>query len=147
MTVHGHTTKTTASATYRCWANMVQRCTNPNNPQFADYGGRGISFNPSWRDFGQFLADMGVQPPGQTLERLNNGLGYSKDNCAWASRRDQQRNRRNNHLLTLDGETLCMQDWADRLGVRRNTIHYRIYKYGWPLREALTTKRGERLTP
>jgi len=80
--------------TYECWNNLRQRCENPQNPQFPDYGGRGITVSARWKQFSQFLADMGLRPEGLTLERVNNDLGYFPENCIWATRQVQAENRR-----------------------------------------------------
>lgn len=74
---------------------MRQRCDNPNSLDYADYGGRGIAYPRKWAEFSCFLADLGKRPAGRTLNRVNNGLGYSKENCNWATLKEQQANRRN----------------------------------------------------
>lgn len=79
---------------YDTWSTMKQRCTNPNNAKYYLYGGRGISFDHSWNSFENFLNDMGERPEGTTLDRLDNSLGYCKENCRWATPSDQNRNRR-----------------------------------------------------
>lgn len=87
--VNGKQTKT-----YMIWSSMLQRCTNPNNKDYKNYGARGITVSCSWRDFAIFYADMGKKPDGLTLERVNNDHHYCKSNCIWASRKVQANNQR-----------------------------------------------------
>jgi hypothetical protein len=79
---------------YRCWGNMIQRCTNPRNPDFRNWGGRGIGVSLEWRNsFATFFADMGWRPPGKWLERVDNNRGYCKENCRWATPSEQIQNK------------------------------------------------------
>jgi hypothetical protein len=106
-------------ALYHRWATMKQRCENPGNPFFKNYGGRGITVCEAWRtSFDAFLADMGEPPTdAHTLERIDNDGSYSPENCRWALRSEQLRNQRRTILITIDGETMAAKDWAARTGV------------------------------
>jgi hypothetical protein len=126
---------------------MLQRCTNPNYPQYADYGGRGITVCKRWRVFKNFLDDMGVRPEGLTLDRKNNSKGYSPANCKWATRAEQQRNRRSSNVWTHKGERKTVAEWAEQLGMKRHSLYMRVAVYGWTVHKALTTPpmmRGRR---
>jgi hypothetical protein len=81
---------------------MMDRCTNRNGQNWADYGGRGITVCERWLIFENFLADMGERPPGTTIERVENDLGYEPGNCRWATRKQQSRNRRSTVLTQRD---------------------------------------------
>lgn len=86
--------KRCASTEYRSWQMMKNRCANRKAADYAYYGARGITFDARWARFENFIADMGRKPtPKHTLERVNNSKGYAKDNCIWATRKDQARNR------------------------------------------------------
>lgn len=90
FTTHG----LSRSRAYRCWESMLQRCFNPNNPAFADYGGRGITVCDDWRSFVNFYADMGDPPPGLSIHRIDNDGNYEPGNCCWAIPAVQVANRR-----------------------------------------------------
>ena len=144
---HGHTTHTGSSPTYKSWHMMKQRCYNPNNAQYHDYGGRGITMCAKWLSFENFLADMGERPDGTSLERKDNNIGYYPDNCRWATKSEQQRNRRTNVRLTLGNTTMILVDWAAKLDITPHALIGRLRR--WPLEKALTTpamNRGRRST-
>ena len=111
---------------HNIWLSMKQRCLNPKSPAFKDYGGRGIGIAERWLDFSAFFDDMGHPGPGETLDRINNDGGYSAENCRWATRREQQNNRRINRNLTHEGETMTLAEWSRRSGVHRNTLDLRL---------------------
>ena len=81
-------------ATYQSWCDMKKRCNNPTQKDYHNYGGRGISYDPSWEQFENFLVDMGERPAGLTLDRRDSNLGYNKVNCRWATPLEQARNKR-----------------------------------------------------
>lgn len=93
-----------------------------------------------WDSFEAFLADMGECPSdSHTIDRINNNRGYEPGNCRWATMKEQQNNRKNNRRLTYEGETLTLQQWADRTGLDRKTISMRLDRLGWSVERALTT--------
>lgn len=102
-TRHGHTKHGgIATRTYCSWRAARCRCLNANHEFYPDYGGRGISMCERWNDFANFLADMGERPLGRELDRIDNNRGYEPGNCRWATRAEQNRNRRNSKLTADD---------------------------------------------
>lgn len=129
---HGDTTHATATREYIAWAAMRRRCNNPNNPSYPRYGGRGIRVCDRWKEYANFLADMGRCPYGLTLERVDRHKDYEPANCIWASYAVQNRNTSQNVILTLNGETMCLQDWCRHFGILRPTVIRRM-RANWPL--------------
>lgn len=130
-TTHGHLVGGKKTATYRAWNDMLARCKNPNNKRYPNYGGRGIRACKRWEQFEHFLADMGERPQGLTLDRRNNNGNYTPSNCRWATRTEQNRNQRRNRMLTHNGETKCLAEWVEVVGVPRSTLRRRIQSRGW----------------
>lgn len=123
---------------WEAYRKMVARCHDPRNNAFCYYGARGIFVSEDWRgSFDVFLADMGRRPDGMTLERKDNNGPYSKGNCIWATRKAQQRNRRCNALLKINGETKTLAEWSEMSGIHRSTIEDRIER-GWKPEDAIT---------
>lgn len=135
-TSHGHS----QAPEYWAWASMIQRCINPNNDAYRDYGGRGISVCSRWKDsFSAFLSDMGRRPSRlHSIDRIDNNKGYSPDNCRWATLREQSRNRRNTHWIEIDGERRVVSDWAAQKGLHYTTILHRLER-GLSERDAVMT--------
>lgn len=127
------------SSTYISWAHAKGRCTNLNDPRYADYGGRGIVICNEWLTFKGFLNDMGNKPYKMTLERVDNSKGYYKANCIWATVKDQANNRRSNVNLTHNGVTRTLQQWSEYLGLNNRTLATRLRR-GWSIKRALTTR-------
>lgn len=129
---------------YWVWADMLSRCRNPNHKQYHDYGGRGISVCDRWQAFANFIADMGMRPEGGMLDRRDNSLGYSPDNCRWATRKEQNSNRRNCIYVDCDGEEVTLKEYCRRKGLRYRPIVKRIKDRNWPVAEALSIPVGIR---
>lgn len=125
---------------WHTWSAMRSRCLNPRNRQYPQYGGRGIYICQEWIDsFEAFFADMGPQPnPTHTLDRRDNSGPYSKENCRWATPKQQGRNTRQNVLLTFRGQTKTMIEWAEEYGMRHSTLRERLMS-GKTTEDALTT--------
>ena len=124
---------------YAIWSLMKQRCLNPSDRAYGYYGGRGIRVCDRWlHSFAAFLADMGRRPSKtHSIDRIDNDGNYDPGNCRWATWKQQHRNRRNNRLLTHDGQTLCVTEWSEVTGINAKVIFGRIYD-GWSVEDTLT---------
>lgn len=122
---------------YIVWKRMRARCSNPAAAEYVNYGGRGIRVCDRWNDFALFLSDMGRRPSkNHSIDRIDNDSGYCPENCRWATRTEQNRNSRKNHVLTFNGETRCISEWAEFAGVKTNTLLMRLRR-GWSIDLAL----------
>lgn len=141
-TTHGASRRGEAHSTYEVWRSMVTRCGNPRHEAYPLYGGRGVTVCPQWlgaTGFATFLADVGFQPFGMTLDRRENNGGYCPENVRWASWHTQSRNRRSNRVITFGGASRVVSDWATELGVHLSTLRYRIAH--WGTERALSSKQ------
>lgn len=140
-TKHGYRKGGAQPTEYKIWANMKDRCNNPNCGSYVDYGGRGIKVCQRWDDsFENFLADVGFRPSkNHSLDRYpdNNG-DYEPGNVRWATVPQQQRNRRNNAIITYNGKSLCVKEWSEITGITVDTINYRR-EMNWEIDKMLTT--------
>ena len=126
---------------FASWRGMIDRCYNSASKRdYARYGRRGVSVCPRWREsFAAFLEDMGPRnSPHASIDRINNDGNYEPGNCRWTTAKGQARNRRNNVMLSHDGKTLCLAEWAETTGLPRKVIEYRL-KCGWSASLALMT--------
>lgn len=130
---------------YGVWCGMLNRCENQNTKSYKDYGARGIAVCPEWHTFKNFL-DWAISsgydqeaPFGEyTIDRVDTNGDYCPENCRWVSYKQQARNNRHNHLVTIDGETMPLVSAAEKYGISINTVKMRI-KRGWSDVDAITT--------
>ena len=134
---HGHWINQRRSPTYHTWEAMMKRCYCETSGSYHSYGKVGIRVCDAWHVFENFLKDMGERPLGMTIERKDNAKGYFKENCTWATKKEQAIHRVSSKLITFNGVTLTESDWSRRLGLSRNVVRNRL-KRGWSLERALT---------
>lgn len=137
-TKHGHY----GSGAYRAWIEITRRCRNPNCKHWKHYGGRGIQVCDRWREFGNFLVDMGERPsPKHEVDRIDNNGNYEPGNCRWATRLEQMANVRTNRFVTINGRTLHMSAMCREYGIQ-DTVVYRRLRLGWSEADAITVPLG-----
>lgn len=123
---------------YIAWCSLIQRATNANIKFAKDYSLRGITVCERWLSFENFFADIGMRPsPDHSIDRINNDGNYEPGNCRWATRKEQNRNTRGNVLITHNGETHCLSEWAEITGIKLGIISKRLSR-GWASKRALT---------
>lgn len=135
------------SLEYHIWVAMKQRCLNPRNKYYRDYGERGISVCDRWlHSFTNFTNDMGQRPSlKHSLDRIDNNAGYSPDNCRWATWKEQNVNRRDNYPpVTYRNETHVLTEWAEIVNISYSVLKGRL-KMSWPIEEILTRPVRKRI--
>ena len=125
------------------WCDMRARCSKPNHKSFKNYGGRGIHVCDRWSVFTTFKQDMGSRTLGGMLDRINNNAGYEPSNCRWATRKEQNSNRRNCIFVEVDGQVVTLKEACRRLGLTYRPVHKRIMARGWSVARALSTPISE----
>lgn len=135
------------SKLYSLWKAMRQRCSNPNDSAFQNYGGRGIKVCERWESFPRFAADMGERPSGTTLERIDNDGPYAPQNCRWATWFEQHDNKRDTRRVTAFGRSQSLAAWAREFGIKERTLYNRINRSGCSIETALSLplRRGKKV--
>lgn len=123
---------------YRIWIHMLRRCENPKDTAYYRYGGRGIIVCGRWHKFENFAEDMGIPLKEETIERKDNDGGYHKDNCRWATMKEQSSNTSKNRWIVFCGEKKTLTQWSELTGINVFTLMSRL-KTGWALERAFTT--------
>ena len=123
---------------YASYMMMLARCNNSNNSDYHRYGGRGICVCNRWNNFKLFLADMGPRSSSEySIDRINNDGDYEPGNCRWATRVEQQNNKRTNHIINYEGKSQTLAQWARATGIYSTTLRYKLNQ-GWSVHRALT---------
>lgn len=126
--------------TYITWSNMKMRCLNKNRKGYDQYGAAGISIDPNWHTYENFLADMGERPSfDHSIDRIDNSKGYCKENCRWATKREQSRNRKHVTYYCFRGQNLTIGDIAKLTNHPEERLRYRVRDLGWSIERAVGT--------
>jgi len=141
-TKHGHgglNKSSKKSETYRTWSDMKSRCYNPNNIQYKDYGGRGITICDRWlNSFLYFLEDMGTKPKGFSIERVDVNGNYEQKNCKWLPFEEQVHNRRKTVFVVHNGIKKPLSVVAKEFGIERRTLYTRVIQDKMDIEKALS---------
>ena len=132
---------------HKTWNRMKKRCYDDSDISFARYGGRNINVCDEWlNSFDKFLEDMGTRPSKQhSIDRIDNNLGYSKENCKWSTAKEQANNKENNRIIEHNGLSMTISQWGDRVNINTHTLYSRI-KNGWDIEKSLTTPSHEKIS-
>lgn len=138
-------TEDTNPRLHNVWSKMLSRCYWKKHKSYADYGGRGITVCPEWYDSFQTFAEWALQNGYDeqadfmacTIDRIDVNGNYEPSNCRFVSMKEQCNNRRNNRILSMNGESHTLTEWSNLMGIPHDTIMRRI-KNGWCVEDALT---------
>lgn len=122
---------------YPVWHNMWTRCTDPTARKYENYGGRGISVCRRWKSLRAFVTDMGPRPPGTTLDRKDPNGNYTPSNCRWATRREQNLNKRTTKRYEWKGRLLTVMELTKLSRRSACTVRSRLGRLGWTVEEAM----------
>jgi hypothetical protein len=137
---HGYSVNRRPTPLYCIWSDMRKRCQNPKANNYPNYGGRGISVCERWdKSVVLFVEDVGPRPDNAELDRIDNNGNYEPGNVRWATRTQNQNNKRNNRTLTYKGETMTGAEWARRIGCQRKSLMDRILLRGMSIEDAIET--------
>ena len=115
---------------YSTWRGMINRCSNTTDPNYKNYGGRGITVCDRWSVYKYFEEDMGICPPFTSLDRIDNNKGYSPENCKWSTQKEKCSNMSKNKWYTYNGVTQIASEWARYLGISAEGFRKRIISNG-----------------
>lgn len=133
----------TISRSYYSWMAMKKRCYREEDISYHNYGGRGIYVCDRWKNsFENFLEDMGIRPDGRELDRIDVNGGYSKENCRWATKKENSSNKRNSFFITHESITKTLAQWAKEKNMYPSTLQRRILS-GWPIEHCLNKPSRE----
>lgn len=134
-TTHGEC----GSPTWRIWIGMISRCYQESHTSFNRYGAVGVRVCDRWREsYKNFKEDMGERPDGKSIERVGGAKIYSPDNCVWATPKEQALSRATTRWYTYNGETLCLKDWARKVGMPYLKFYKRVVCRGWDFERAIS---------
>jgi hypothetical protein len=124
------------SAEYKAWSGMWQRCTNPKESGYPAYRLRRPP--PEWRSFSTFYADMGPRPEGkESIERIDNSRPYGPENCTWATRSEQNRNKSGTLLVDIGSRSIPLVEACEILGLSYRLVYTRMHRLGWTFEKAV----------
>lgn len=126
------------SRIYKIWLGMKQRCSDKSTGKSRRlYYDKGIRICDRWKDFGNFVTDMGIPMKSMTIDRIDGNGNYEPENCRWATKKEQANNTAANHQLSYDGKKMNITQWSEQIGIKQNTIVWRLMR-GWSVEKALT---------
>ena len=127
---------------YDVWRGMIRRCYNEKSKGYENYGAKGITVCEEWRTCFDAFYDWAIAhgfQEGLTIDRKKNEGSYCPENCRWVTMKEQQNNRSNNRMVTYNGKTQTLSQWADELGIPYRKLLKRLNEHGWSIERAFST--------